>query len=876
MAAPATRAWLSAIVLITLWAVLAWRLSILQQPTPASPIAITTEDQQLFTDALAAGLLTTDDNNLIQLLPADELLARQQRGEPVEERSKRLFKRLQHSLVGSAVRAELSRWNRSRLFAALRDNSAAVVGISQTGWQARNCDGARRALGGNVPEDYGFLHQGRLRPGFGPWQVAAGGGCVEFHNHFFANQPRELTLWLIGQPDNGLDIATVAPQKQRKGPACEHHDNALSASIMTLAASDWHDSGSDDAHRWDYPVTLRLQPTAYRGQRIAGLNIRLDQNSCQPIWYQPASRPARRAQRSYGLYSSDRVALLDAHGEPTPITRKLGLLPVVGFGRQDYHSLAGLLARSSIPSGGYDIKLTIDARLQQIAQTVLRDGVADLFPIDIDRYADQRRAALVAINARSGAIVAVAGLPQIAPSGSFQDWDLAAFARRYPAADPLRVRAWDSALDRNDAPGSTFKPVTALAAISKAETDPRVAAMLNGWSPKQFTEETGLVLNTSAYDPYSGSPNGSPDGRSRRLRNFRLADGRYETFQTLLHGKLRAPECPLDATATYSLGLPPAVRDSLNIWFARLAIMVDGRAMDELDLDIHPVPPPRFLQTLERLGMNQSLDLLADSPAFIAAGGHPELAPAKVSLEAKNPRPARWVLAQNAIGQGIAVTALHIARLAASIANGALVQPHLIANWNGHAVSTPKGAALPGDLNPLRSGMRAVPQVGTAKRAFRRQFAEHLDSPLRCNTWGKTGTAEVAPANGSGKARFNSAWFMGWHQPANGDPLAFACMVSHAYGVGARTGGQVCAPLVARFLAKAMPEPSPDANPTISPAAVVDGSAAATPPRARTAPTKGGQTPPPTSRQATTATDAPAAPATTTPPATEPTSGDTP
>jgi hypothetical protein len=148
-----------------------------------------------------------------------------------------------------------------------------------------------------------------------------------------------------------------------------------------------------------------------------------------------------------------------------------------------------------------------------------------------------------------------------------------------------------------------------------------------------------------------------------------------------------------------------------------------------------------------------------------------------------------------------------MARLAASLATGARVQPHLAADWYGDAVRVDSGPALVGNLGLLRAGMRAVVQVGSAAQAFAQVFGDRLDGPLRCNTYALTGTGQVGSGSRSrGLQGISSAWFVGWHQPAAGEPLVFACMVSHAHGDDSRTGGQVCAPIVARLLDRLYPD----------------------------------------------------------------------
>jgi cell division protein FtsI/penicillin-binding protein 2 len=93
--------------------------------------------------------------------------------------------------------------------------------------------------------------------------------------------------------------------------------------------------------------------------------------------------------------------------------------------------------------------------------------------------------------------------------------------------------------------------------------------------------------------------------------------------------------------------------------------------------------------------------------------------------------------------------------------------------------------------------MQAVVQVGTAVKAFQQSSPE-----VRCHTYAKTGTAQVARRDGSGRLEdYGSAWLIGWHQaPEPGKRRAFACLVTHVHGHASNTGGEVCGPVVADLL----------------------------------------------------------------------------
>jgi len=141
--------------------------------------------------------------------------------------------------------------------------------------------------------------------------------------------------------------------------------------------------------------------------------------------------------------------------------------------------------------------------------------------------------------------------------------------------------------------------------------------------------------------------------------------------------------------------------------------------------------------------------------------------------------------AATAIGQAqVVVSPLALATVAASVDSGSLRLPRLV---TGSADDTAPAQALdPTVVSDLRTMMQAVvttPQ-GTAAGAG-----------LPAGTFGKTGTAEFGSAN----PPQTDAWFIGYR----GD-LAFAVLV-----VGGGVGGQVAAPIAAKFLSAVASTPLP-------------------------------------------------------------------
>jgi penicillin-binding protein 2 len=160
---------------------------------------------------------------------------------------------------------------------------------------------------------------------------------------------------------------------------------------------------------------------------------------------------------------------------------------------------------------GYAVRLTLDAKLQRAAQQAIVDGI-NLAQENHQWYA--KAGAIVALDPRDGAIRALASYPTFDPK---------AFTRHKKGAlnfltDPNVAKAEDyPALDRAIAgaypPGSTFKPVTALAAMQEHVLQPYEALpctgsytvagqRFNNWDPLVNTSMTLPTAIAQSCDTY--------------------------------------------------------------------------------------------------------------------------------------------------------------------------------------------------------------------------------------------------------------------------------------------------------------------------------------------------------------------------------------
>ena len=164
------------------------------------------------------------------------------------------------------------------------------------------------------------------------------------------------------------------------------------------------------------------------------------------------------------------------------------------------------------PQPGDALRLTIDLSLQRAAEKALRFG------IQLARNNGQTRAdggAIVAMDPRDGSILAMASNPTYAPSAFVGHTSAKKLAPLLNPTDAARANTplLNRALDAAYPPGSTFKPVTALAAmqehivspyqqISCTPTFTAYKQVFHNWTPlvdQSMDLETALAESCDTY-----------------------------------------------------------------------------------------------------------------------------------------------------------------------------------------------------------------------------------------------------------------------------------------------------------------------------------------------------------------------------------------
>jgi penicillin-binding protein 2 len=400
------------------------------------------------------------------------------------------------------------------------------------------------------------------------------------------------------------------------------------------------------------------------------------------------------------------------------------------------------------PQPGQTVRLTIDTGLQIAAQKALKYGI-QLAHNNNQWAADG--GAIVAMSPKDGSILALASSPSYNPSvytGRVTTRALKAQGLVGTSAFDHNYPSDDRALDGTYPPGSTFKPLTAIAAL-----------------------EEHLIKPYSFY-PCTGSYVSPYDRSHHVFHNW-------------------------DRFVDQGMDLPTALAQSCDTYFYRA-----GNSF-------YALPPDRGqpLQKWARafgFGRQSTLDLGTDVSGLVPTIGY------KHQRFTRKTDPTNWQIDRLwkpgdsitlAIGQGdLLVTPLQMTRFYAAIANGGkLVTPHVlldVENPNRTIVPTtppPAPRAVPG-LNPtyvkvVQQGLFEATHdpLGTSYGVF-----GNFPEPIA----GKTGTAQKIVKLPGYTGEQDQSWWCGYGPAVH--PKLVVCALIENGG----EGGAAAAPAAERVFAK--------------------------------------------------------------------------
>jgi len=802
-----------------------------------------TEDRTLFLNLIKYQVVKPRPDSGLELMAPDRFLIERAEAkkiilskaqQEVRKQQVRLHGILYFAPVGGLIREQVRLWNDTRYLAAIRDDRRRTGDDFTNEWQVFSRKGHPLRTGDLVPETFGFVLDGQLRPGFSDWSaVSRRGGAVTFRTRVKGAGADAVIVQVVGKP------IAWSPRngkvKQLKGKpqfGCGEPTGASIRFAMPKGAR-------------SIPISITVEPSVSCERTINGLAISLNKDAVgkyTAFEWRPIKR-ASSATSKFVLTTSDGILLTetDGSGRPSRAAYDLGLVPIIGFGPGATLALSGIMAGTKLPPRGVTAAITIDSRIQQAAQAAV---LKQMQRMRNSRGTKDRKSAVVFLDADTGAILAAANFP-LMPAGA-RAWDYAAFSATYPLRDPATIIAW-GVTDINNAPGSTFKPLVALSTIRKASGAEvqRFHSILQGLTPGEMN---GLMRLTAGQQVYQ--PNGP--GTKQSIKNFGT-----QTLAPFNGMPNRNAQCATAGGADTRTGQQPgsfgvrqAIQHSINVWFARLSNVLDQQRLQRIVATLvknkakhNPQTPlgeagvTRLIESLRSLGIGDRdrMDLATNMPKGVVLRRfkvgtaadvlYPQLSGQQILTVAIDARPSaiatlRHISALNGIGQSVAVHPLHMARGAMAIASGQNRVPYIFHAWGGEILYPPASKPLFDKADPsyglrmsmlqaIRQGMKLVPETSTARGAFAKT------GEIKCRSYGKTGTAEIIKTTGQ-----HSAWFIGWREPKT-TPLSmterrqrrlnsvdihpkerrivYACMTTHGFG-GFRTGGSSCAPIVADVL----------------------------------------------------------------------------
>jgi len=368
-----------------------------------------------------------------------------------------------------------------------------------------------------------------------------------------------------------------------------------------------------------------------------------------------------------------------------------------------------------VPSPGNALRLTVDLKVQQAAEQALQIGLADARASACTGCWDANGGAIVALDPRDGSIRALASWPTYWPSlfsGRVSERALAAAGLTPKTAKAMNYPGLDRAIDAAYPAGSTWKPVTALAAMEE-----------------------------HLLDPYSTL----------------ACTGSYTVAGQTFHN--------WDPNADSQMTLPTALAASCDTYFYQVGYRFYGASGPRLEAWAH-----RFgFGALTGIDLSPETPGLVPTPDWRKATYTRKTDPCCWRID-RLWKPGDSI--QLAIGQkDLLVTPLQMARFYATIANGGrLVTPHFKqdveqAGSNGEpgAILASKPAPAPQATNVDAAALAVVRQglFEATHSSFGTSASIFGSFPIAIA--GKTGTAEKLLDPGDGYPRlFNQSWWCGY------------------------------------------------------------------------------------------------------------------
>jgi penicillin-binding protein 2 len=387
---------------------------------------------------------------------------------------------------------------------------------------------------------------------------------------------------------------------------------------------------------------------------------------------------------------------------------------------------------------GDAVRLTIDLKLQMAAEQALRYGIERARNSGCQGCWFSNGGAIVAMDPRDGSIRALASNPTYPPSlyvGRVRQRALDAAGLTTRSARSMNYPALDRAIDAAYPPGSTFKPVTALAAMQEHILQPYEPLACTG----QYTNHGQVFKN---WDPFVNE----------------------------------------------AMTLPTALARSCDTYFYQVGYRFYGMPSER---------GPRLQAWASRFGFGQrtGIDLGSEVSGLLPTPDWRKKTFTKKTDPGHWQIDSLWKPGdsiQLAIGQkDLLVTPLQMTRFYSMIANGGkLVAPHLLQDVEQPSLNRRPGRVLPTSRPPAPEPTNVDAQ---ALAVVREGLYEATHSTLGTSSAifgsfpipisGKTGTAEKAIDPGDGYMHtFNQSWWCGYGPSDSPDLVVCALIENGGHG----------------------------------------------------------------------------------------------
>ncbi|TML04439.1 MAG: penicillin-binding protein 2 [Actinobacteria bacterium] len=390
------------------------------------------------------------------------------------------------------------------------------------------------------------------------------------------------------------------------------------------------------------------------------------------------------------------------------------------------------------PHPGSEVRLTIDVKLQAAAEQALRYGIERARNSNCYGCWNANGGSIVALDPRDGSVRALASYPTYRPSlyvGRVRQRALDAAGLTAKSAESMNYPALDRGIDAAYPPGSTWKPVTAIAAMQEHILQPFESLACTG----SYTKAGHTFKN---WDPF------------------------VNEAMTLTTAIAQSCDTYFYQVGYRFYGMPSRLGPRLQAWAHRFGFgQKTGIDLGPEQTGLLPTPDWRKQTYTKKTDPKQwQVDSLWKPGDSI----------------------------QLAIGQkDLLVTPMQMARFYAMVANGGkLVTPHLLLDVEQPSANRTRGRTLPTPPPPAPEPTNVDAQ---ALAVVREGLFEATHSSLGTSSAifggfpisisGKTGTAEKVIDPGDGYPRtFNQSWWCGYGPSDSPDLVVCALIENGGHG----------------------------------------------------------------------------------------------